>query len=192
LNKEISKKIIWTIFILGNIVFLLKIKWIGGIIPSLSLLDIVAITEKTAIYADTDKNYGFSVGYIERIITFILFTLFYDKYVKLNSINRVFYNAYILYFIFFFFFAEISVFTERFSYIFMFSYWIIYPNIYAVLNTKLKKMIFLCMFTVVSLVKIVQINNNIFARYDNVLWGIESYENRKVTLKKHSKELFDY
>lgn len=192
LNKEISQKIMISIFVVGNILFLLKIKWISFILlPIISLLTSGIIAEKSMIYLETGQSYGITIGYIERVVTFILFFLFYKKLVEISPMNRIFYNIYLLYFISFFYFTEIEVFAGRFSMLFTFSYWVLYPNLYGILKTVSKKLIFLSLFIVYSLMRIIQTNNNIFAKYDNIFFGIESFQQRKNTFDKYSNTLFD-
>lgn len=191
LNREIPKIFIWLIFVAGNLIFLLKIKWISSLLPIISLLNSAIISGKSEIYMDSANAYGLSIGYLERILTFVIFTLFYNKYTEKNSMNKIFYNIYLFYFIFMFYFSEIEVFAGRLSQLFIFSYWFLYPNLYNVLLTVKKKMLFMYLFIIYSILRIMQTNNNIFSKYDNIIWGIETFQERKATFNKYSSTLFD-
>lgn len=188
LNKPIPKYIVWLIFIASNIVFLFQIKWITYVIGDfVTLLNIQMISDKMTMYSGVEQALTFSLGYFERIISFLVFTLFYEKLVEQNSANKLFYNIYLLYFIFVFNFSEIISFSERFSILFVFSYWILYPNIYELLNSKIQKYAFLILFFSFGFIRVYSSNVNLLAKYDNLLWGIESYEERKIEFEQYSE-----
>ena len=72
-------------------------------------------------------------------------------------------------------FADVTVFVQRFPLLFVFSYWIVVPNmVFYVKNNKFLKICIL----VFALVKAqLQFGRNIY-RYDNILFGIENYDSR--------------
>jgi len=181
LHKEWSPRVLWTIFIVGNILFLLNIRYLETIITFIA--DIIGgrSAVKAKIYFESDlynKPFGLGIGYIERIATFGLIMYFRKKLITKDSYNNIFINAYILYFIVFFYFAEIMIAIERISLLFAFSYWIIYPKILNELETKLSKAILVFAIIGYCSLKITTINANIFSKYDNLFFGIESYDKR--------------
>ena len=90
------------------------------------------------------------MGYIERVITFILIMIFKKKLIKKDLVNNIFINTYIMYFIFIFYFHEVNVFAERISVLFIFSYWVIYPGIYSLITTSQKRKGFMFIFDVIG------------------------------------------
>ena len=187
LNKEIPRFVVWLIFIISNIIFLFKVQWIGLILGDIvSLLNITAISEKMDTYSVATEA-GFTIGYFERIFSFIIFTIFYKKLVSQNSINRIFYNSYLLFFICVFNLSEIGVLANRFSYLFAFSYWFLYPNLYQCIESKRNKYIFIIPFFLFGMLRTYKANTNLLAKYDNLLWGIENYDQRSKRFNENSK-----
>ena len=185
LNKKIPKIILWLIFIFGNIIFLNQIGWIEKISDSLLLINFLSIGEKILLYSSTENNFGISIGYIERILTFILIMIFRKKLLIKDSSNNIFINTYICYFISIFYLHEFSVFAERLSVLFIFSYWIIYPKIYSIISRPLNRKIFIFTCMIFIMLKVTVANLNPLAKYDNILFGIESYDKRWSTFKKN-------
>jgi hypothetical protein len=193
LHRKFSKMLLWSIFIVGNVIFLLQIEYIRPILITFGNLLGNQIATAVSAYLKTDMynhHYGFSIGYFERVFTYILVMLCYDRLVKQDRLNLIFINAYVLFFLFFFFCAEISVMTERLPYLFIFSYWILYPKIFDMIKLQTNKLIILPAFILFSSLKIMVGNSNLFAKYENVLFGIKTYEERGEILHKYEKEIF--
>lgn len=182
IHKEWSKKVIWSIFVIGIFILLFKITYLAPILSSIGGLIGGRISVLIEMYLASDLYSGayglFHFGYIERVVTFCLFMLSYDKLKEQNSSNVIFLNTYVIYFIIYFYFSEISVIIERLPMLFVFANWILYPNLFYLLDSRINKLIFLCIFIMYSFVKISNANSNIIAKYDNLLFGIESHEER--------------
>lgn len=179
IGREIPRYIVFVVFIISNIVFVFHVKWISFILGDIvSLINIASISDKTNIYTESADQVVLSLGYIERLITFLVFTFYYKKLVEYNSMNRIFYNVFLVYLISILCFAEIQVFSERFSFLFICSYWFLYPNLLAVLAYKRSKCIYLCIFITFLLLRTASANKDMLTRYDNLLIGVDSYENR--------------
>lgn len=183
LNKQWPQWLIWTIFIVGNIIFLLQIKYLEPI--ALSIADLIGgrMGVKVRLYFVSDlysQPYGIGLGYIERIITFMVMILFQKKLKEQNSYNLIFINSYLLYFIIYFFFAELMIAVERLSLLFVFSYWILYTEILGIIKEEINKLVLVLILTAYCILKLAQANSNVFCRYDNLLFGIESFEDRSM------------
>jgi hypothetical protein len=182
LHRKFPKPLLWAVFIVGNIIFLLQIEYIRPILTSIAdLLGERLSYHLTNIY---NHHYGFSIGYFERVLTYTLILLCYDKLLKQDKFNNVFINAYVLYFFFFFFFAEIQVMTERLPLLFIFSYWILYPQLFGIIKLRANKRIFILVFLCYSALKITIGNAGLVSKYDNLIFGIKSYEERKEIFEK--------
>jgi hypothetical protein len=98
--KNFSKMTLLFVFLLGNIIFLLKIDFIKPI--ALFIANMVGghFAGYVNLYFSNSAyiHYGVSLGYLERTMTFLLIIIFYKK-LAAYKINMVIINAYILYFI---------------------------------------------------------------------------------------------
>jgi len=184
---------VWGIFIVGNVLFLLQIKYLETSVIAISDLIGGRMGVKARLYFASDfysQSYGIGLGYIERVITFLVMVLSQRKLKEQNAYNQIFINCLILYFVVFFFFSEILVAVERLSLLFVFAYWILYPELLFSFKKPLYKWILLLLLFGYCTLKIIQANSNIFARYDNVLFGIESYEDRSTKVYNNQDALF--
>lgn len=193
LHKEWPNWLIWGIFIVGNILFLMHIKYLQPI--TLAVADMIGgrMAVKAKLYFVSDfysQAYGLGLGYIERVVTFLAFILLQKKLIAQNRHNIIFINIYLLYFIIYFFFSELMVAVERLSLLFVFAYWILYPEILATIKEISNKFLVILLLIGYSTVKVAQVNSNIFSRYDNLLFGIQNYEDRKMIIENNKDAIF--
>lgn len=180
LTKSFNKYVLGGLFIGVNCLFFLQrgmseviINFTNEFIPGASIL------QKMNWYMGESVEYGFSIGYIERTLTFILAFLFQHKLSDKNSVNIIFCNCIFLYYFSFYLFFDIPVFVERIPLLFVFAYWFLYPNLLNIVKSSYFK---LCYFLLILFCcfKTAQSNRTLICRYDNVmLFGIDSYETRK-------------
>lgn len=190
LSQRISKKIYWTVFTIGNVVFLLHQPIATTLLmPVIDLLGGRGAAQ-LLIYASDNTSYGITIGYLERVFMFVLFMLFYDRLQKEENMY-VFLNMYLLYFFFFFYFSEFSVICERVATLFIPAYWFLLPALYSYLAAQKYRICFCSLLLLYGTMKIVSANNNILSRYDNLLFGIESYEERSYTFSRYATKIFD-
>lgn len=190
LHKECSIWVMWVIFILGNIIMLLKISYVQPILLSIGDMIGGRLAVQVRVYfvlEEYNSAYGISIGYIERVLTFLALILTQKKLVQQSAHNIIFINTYILYFFVFFFLSEISIAVERLTLLFIFSYWILYPNLLALVKYVANKSIVLMAIVTFSILKITLLTQDILTKYDNILFGIESYEVRKDSFDNYSK-----
>lgn len=180
LTKRLSKYVLGGIFICVNCLFFLKmgmsdiiVDFINNYIPGASIF------QKMNWYMGESVEYGFSIGYIERTVTFILAFIFQQKLIAKDFSNIIFCNSIFLYYFLFYLFFDIPVFVERIPLLFVFAYWFIYPNLLELVKAYKFK---LCYFILLLFCcfKTAQSNRTLICRYDNMmLFGIDSYETRK-------------
>jgi len=193
LNKQWPQWLIWSIFIVGNIIFLLHIKYLEPI--TVTIADIMGgrMGVKARLYFASDfysQAYGLGLGYIERVITFLVMILSQKKLKEQNAYNQIFINCFLLYFIIYFFFSEIMVAVQRLSVLFVFAYWILYPELLFSIKESVNKWILVIAILGYSTLKITQANSTISSRYDNLLFGIESFEDRSTKIYNNYDALF--
>lgn len=187
-RKNYSIYFYLTVFILGNILFLFKIQYIEYVFTVFKSFLNYDIELKLTSYFASDvysKAYGLSLGYFERIITYVLVCLlFRDKLIKQNENNVIFINLFVLFFISFFFLSEIVVAVVRVSALFYFSYAIIYPNLFSEFKKILYKQIFMLIFVLYAGIRFVNYHIGIEYKYENVLFNDVNVKNRKEISRK--------
>jgi len=191
LNRRYSVKILWFLFILINILFWLKIGVAELFFHQISVwFGIDRIVSKFLEYTASAEGYGLSFGYIERSFAFVLFLVFYNRLQEQNSVNRIFCNCFFIYYFSFYLFSDIAVVVERIPLLFVFSYWVLYPNVLPLLNARNRHMLsgFLVVF---CFLKIATANADIMAMYDNLLFGIRSYEYRMSIFDRYYEGLMN-
>ena len=194
LNKKFPTWLMWTIFILGNTITLLHISYLQPMM--LAFADLIGgrLGVQIKLYFAIDffnQSYGISIGYVERVLTFLLLIFFQKNLIAQNAKYRMFINGYILYFFIFFFFSEIMVAVERLSLLFAFSYWILYPALLYLVKEAANKLVFALTLIVFCFMKVAMATSNEFAKYDNVAFGIESYEVRLQRVENDLDALID-
>lgn len=183
LHKECPKWLMWAIFIVGNIITLLHIGYLQPIMIAFS--DIIGgrLAVQIKLYFALDRYsqaYGISIGYIERVITYLLILFFQNQLIQKDRRNILFINAYIIYFIVFFFFSEVMIAVERLTLMFIFSYWILYPELYSLIKSTSRKYPAFAILISFCVLKTATSSSNFLAKYDNLLFGIESYDVREM------------
>jgi hypothetical protein len=190
LHKECPIWLMWVIFILGNIIMLFKLSYIQPILLYIGDMIGGRLSVQVRVYfvlEEYNSAYGISIGYIERVLTFLILILTQKKLVQQSVHNVLFINAYILYFFVFFFLSEISIAVERLTLLFIFSYWILYPELLSLVKYVANKSTVVIAIFAFSILKITLLTQDIFTKYDNILFGIESYEVRKDSFDNYSK-----
>lgn len=187
LHKNWSNIVYWGIFVIGLIIVLFQVNYIESILNIFGKFLGGRISMLIQLYSESDlysKSFNiFRLSYLERVFTFILLMSFRKKMVIQNSYNQIFINLFVLYFIVYFYCSEISVLVERIPMLFVPCYWILYPNIFELLDKKKKYLIFIPTFVLFSLMKIINANSNILTKYDNLIFGIENYKSREAIMQ---------
>lgn len=183
LNNKVNKKLLLIIFIIGNFIFLAQIplaKILVGLIGKVFFGRIASIAISYLEYKATATGNGISIGYLERIFTFIIMYKNYNKLLS-NKNNIIFYNCFLIYIYVNLYLADMSIITDRVSILFIFPYWILYPQIYHFQN-KQNKILFLFIFLAYSILKMISGNRTLICAYDNLLFPLYSYDERKAML----------
>lgn len=175
--KRISNYFLWGGFLIGNVFYMFSIRWAG---PLFQLIANVFGESRLAVplrYIETEQQQAIlSIGYIERCFTFIIMTLCQKKIVKGDANRQGIFNCYVLYYFMLSFFAEVKVLSDRFAILFLPAYCFIYCWLYESLRKNRK--VFILLLFCYSMARQVTGCNNELMKYTNLLWGIDSYENR--------------
>ena len=186
LGKRFSRSFYVCIFVIGNILYLMQIRYISGVLKSASGIvggQVAFLINRYIDNSHWNTSYGISIGYIERVFTYILTLRFSNRLFKKDS-NVMFVNCLFLYVLVYLCFSEMKILTDRLPLLFAFSYWVIYPQIYSFLS-KNGKLAFLGMFILYSCLKIAVGYRSILVLYDNALFLKYSFQERVVNLHRY-------
>ena len=95
----------------------------------------------------------------------------------MNTVKVVLYNILYLYVFSYLYFSEMRILTDRIPILFSCSYWFLFPELYSNLKKDFK-VLFLLLFLLYSILKIISANNSILVMYDNLLFQNFSFSDR--------------
>jgi hypothetical protein len=183
-NIRFPKLIMFCFFIVGNIIFLFSINWIKEILMFIARLYDSRLTMLIEKYTLRATERGISIGYLERTFTFFLILFFYDKLIKKSSTNNIFVNCYLFYMFFYLCGAEMDIIVTRGGFLFLCSYWILYPQIYEILSKK-NKYIFLGLLLLYGILRICTDSTSPVQKYENILFDHSTYYERESILMNY-------
>lgn len=180
-GKNWSKKAIWSLFLVANVSFLLKIHFTSEVLGYLSNVSSAYLAFKATKYAADTGAYGLSFGYLEKTIVVLLIMMNYVKLTNKNKIKTLLCNFSFLFYFITYFFSDISILTERLSYMFIFSLWIVLSDIIIIE----KKTIISSAILFLLFIRLAISNMTILCYYDNLLWGIRDYDQRSSVISRY-------
>lgn len=193
LNKAFKQKTIIYIFIILQILYFLQINIFLSILTHIASTIGGIYGALMTKYFENDNfafSKGFSIGHIERTITFLLIICNYYNLLRNNKINVIFINSFLLLFSFQIIFNGLSIIADRLANLFIYSYLVIWPEILRCYKTnKLKRQLWFIFICIYSLLKIEGTYSGIFFKYDNILFGIDSFDDRYKIFKSNSDEI---
>lgn len=187
LGKEYKRRHILFMFVFGLFVFLLRIRWLSVILASVAGHFSGHIVERIIRYMASEKfsaSYGISFGFIERFINFVVVFWCSERLKRRNQYLNIILNIFYLYIFIWLYCSEMYILVQRLPLLFVFSYWIVLPSVFEVLGNENKKL-FLIFVLSVGMMKIVKDNSNILMRYDNLLTGIQTVDERRHIFRKN-------
>lgn len=194
-HRKISTKFLLLFAIIANCIYLFEIPVIESLFGMFGSSNAFSLLKSYENYAEGDHitGYGLSLGYFERLLTFLIFMFFRNCIVAYDKRYNLFFNCYFVYYIFYLLFYESFTLVQRGPLMFNFSIWIIYSVLLInlsshkeLINFKLSSnFIVLRNYTVFKYIIVVVMIAELFTLkpvlkdYDNLLWGIESFEIRR-------------
>jgi hypothetical protein len=177
-NKSYSKKLIFTLWIVGNLLFLFQVEWLTIIFKLIGSISVnFRMISLVIEYTNSNFESPMSIGYIERQFTFIVVFLFSDKLIRIDKKNIAFINLVYIYLFIFLYCAELVVMIARVAMLFIVAYWVVYPKIYYILSKK-NKYLFIILMGIYGILKIGQANSLGSAKYENILFNHNSVQER--------------
>ena len=186
-HKKANKWLYLGIFIACNIIYL------GHISVFLTIASILGIDQQFAMrvkaYTEVfNESTGISIGYLERLMTGILVFLYYNKLEDIRKKNAIIINGLIGYFVMYFFLSEFSVMSKRFATLFAYGYWIIWIDLIKCFAIRNNKRLFECFIFIYCVFRMIGSAYLPDFQYDNLIFGIKSYQERLYIHNKTFKE----
>lgn len=176
LHKRWPQWILWCIYIGGALILFLHIGFISEIVSDISFIE-GSRTEYLASHLENNVAYSSFFGSIERIFTMFIVILLYRKLAKNYIGNYMFLNMYVLLYASFTICSESTVMVQRFQYMFVASFWIIYPLLIDYAKRSRNQLIYLIV-TSLLLLKLGLIAGDPNLKYENVLTGVSNFAER--------------
>lgn len=182
LHRKLNRWVFLGIFLACNAIFLLHISIVSSVFSVLGLEDFsTRIRAYTELY---DQSTGISIGYLERLMTGILVFLFMDKLRAMRPNSDIFINGLLLYLIMFFALSEFQVLSKRMCVLFAFGYWVIWIDLIRCFSVRGNRYLFIAFVYIYCLLRMAGSAFLPDYKYDNVLFGADSYQER---LYMHNK-----
>jgi len=189
LHRPINRWVYLTIFVIGNFIVFFKV-------PVLSMgVGVVAemIGGKLAIMVKSyleDQHmaalsFNISIGSLERLGTGLIIFFYWEKLKSIRPDNVMFINALVIFFTFYFFFSEVREVGKRLADLFVFGYWIIWPDLFLCLKQRFLKILFGFFLTAYCTLKVIGTVGYPNTKYENILTGFTHYEQR---LHEHQED----
>jgi len=173
-----NTKRVYIIFtFIGIIIYFFQIHYIGAIANILGGFLGGVFEEKNDVYLKSVES-GVTLGVFYTLIPLFLVFRYYDKILQYKKENIIFINLLFLYCFATLYFSEILVFRQRFAALFSFSLCVILPLFYILNKNIVDRKIMSNLLIVVLISKMALTNTPILNKYDNLIFGIQSYEER--------------
>ena len=188
LRIKLNKKFIATIAIASTFIYVANIDIINDLINAILLAlkqyDFSMIIKASAYYEQSETQ-ALSLGTIERIITLILALYAYFRQKNINKQFIIFFNSYLIFFLAYSVFGNNEVFRDRFTTLFYYSYWFLYPHLAQFYKGKIKY--FSLWITIYAMLRIFMLTHNCAAYYETVFFHDTTVAERTMLDAKTAK-----
>lgn len=186
LNRNFNRKAILVLFVTGILFFFCRIKIISlaisAVAPFLSGTRFGSMISAYGLISNKFSSYSIGVGFLERTLSFFLLFHFQPSLVEKNKNLTPFIDLLYIFLFCYLYLAEIEIFIERITMLFVAAYWIVFPSIYGLLK-KDKKKLFILLFAVYGILKmLVQCDEPNYS-YTNILYEAPDYSERLKLIK---------
>lgn len=138
------------------------------------------VSNKLNVYMEIDEESVLSIGTFERLITLLLSIWVYYKTNNPSKIFTILFNSFLVFYVTYSLLGFNPVFKDRIPYLFIYSYWFLYPFLfnYVVARRRYLRFIFYLLF----FVKIYTSTCLCSAFYENVLFDVSTRSQRNYLL----------
>jgi hypothetical protein len=177
LNRKYPRPLIILLFIIGNFIFFLSVEWVTGLLDGIAGLFDIRLFKLIAVYLNSDSAMAakvFSIGYLERVFSFFAFVFVSKKLTAYSRVNIVFINSLYIYVLMHLYLHEMYILIERVALLFIFSYWVLYPQLYKYMRKNYKALFLIVLFIYGSL-KLCSGQRAAIDKYENILFSHRDY-----------------
>lgn len=182
LHKNIPKWLYLAVFLLGNAIVLFQIPVFSmGVGTIASLIGGKLQFMVNAYLGDShmaNMSFSLSIGSLERLGTGLIIFIFWNRLKAIRPENVMFINAMLLYFLFYLFFSEIREVGKRMAELFVFGYWILWPDLLKCFSHRIIRLSFGFFLVLYCGLKVVGTIGYPNTRYENVITGHTPYQRR--------------
>lgn len=197
LKKKYKKKYCLIIFILLNIMYLMKIEilkplmfFLSKILPLSERLSAKLYFYSTIGIYSRNMNFGFGYNYLSKIILFLIVIFYFEKIISQRKNNIYFLNSFFIYSFLDFLLWEFAVIHVRILTNFIYAYWFIFPILISI-KMKEKSKILISVLLVLPLFNLMRThiyhprkNVREALKYENILLNSLEY---KIKIKEMIK-----
>lgn len=176
LHKRWSRWVLWCIYLGGALIVFLHIGIVADIVSNISFAEESRL-EYLSGHLGNSIAYSSLFGNIERFFTMFIVIKLYDKIVRNSIGNCMFVNMYVLLYIVFTFCSESAVMVQRFQYMFIASFWILYPVLIEYAKQYKNQIVYLFITVIISM-KLIIIAADPNLKYENVLTGVSDFNKK--------------
>lgn len=176
LNIKTNRWVFLSVILAALVVFVFKIKLLTPILSILFGGSDTRFEIMAEQYSKFDEAKTISIGLIERLLTTMLTFAYYKELLQAAPKNHIYINMLLLYLSCVLFLSEFTVVSTRLGLLVICGYWIVWyymPKVFLHGNNR----ILFCLFILVySIVKSTIYNYSDIYKYQNHLFGADSYE----------------
>ena len=192
IHRKIPMPVILTIFVIGNIIYLFGLPSISLIIRQVAQFMPGDIQERVLNYVASavyGKEYGLSLGYIERTLVYLLVLFYQHKMISDDKNILIYINAMSIFIFICLYCYEFNIFITRFGALFCFGSWVMYAKLLKYMD-KITGPILAILISGIIIVKMHNLSNNILYKYDNFLIEeVDSYDHRLEVFYAYKQKL---
>lgn len=174
-KRKLSSRTLWLLFIIVNLLFVLKIPIVGTILPIVASYvggDKLQITITTYLNSDMAAR-GFTLGYIVRVFVFIVMMIYRERIYSVNNLIFLF-NSYFVSVLISIGLTDLNEFATRMEMNLFFPFIILYPYLLKIMN-PIRCRLFASFLALFCLLRIAGGQSTIMADYETMFSG-STYE----------------
>ncbi len=185
LHKRMNKYVFLAIVGLLTAFYLCDIKFITEM-AEIVLGESSPLAKMVDVYSELSHSVRFSPVFIERIVTALLIYCYWEKLHEKRKETPLFVNSFLFYLGGTFLLTEFSEISTRMGILFVFSYWVLYGDLINGFKIPNNRLLFASFVFVYCIYRTIMPMRNVVYRYDNLLTGIQSYEERLYIFSRQS------
>lgn len=182
-----NKKLELFLFLVGIYIYILQIPIVKPILKSIARGLPGRYGWMVVAYLDSKQfsaSYGITIGFLERVFSFILIFKFSSQIIKEDERMKIFWYLFLLFQFSYLFLSDFTILLGRISNLFICSYWVLYTKVFGKLK-KNWKYIFLFLLVLYGSLRNLSLLSHSTSYYDNFLTGAMSDSERKSLYKKN-------